>query len=234
MGSLLLGGVIIVAAIFGSLKTGGSVVYVQGSALEIVLGGTLGLLFILTPNAVLKNLAESLRGMVVPEPKIMDLQRELTLISQKKRLPKPSPHPLIRYVSELYEQGVDAALFEELARQKAYELEAKAVDSIQSLKNLAKYPPALGMTGTVMGMIGLFAELESSKNSIGSHLSIAMTATFYGLILSNAVIGPIADRLEVSLSRTTRINQTILDIVLLINHNEPQSVIEDELRARVA
>jgi chemotaxis protein MotA len=234
MWSLIVGVAVVGFSVFSSMKSGGSMVYLQGGAIAIVMGGTIGVLLMLTPGEVLKSLFQSIVKLAVPEPPVSAFHQELNLLGRKKPLAQPSRNPIIQYASELYEQGVDSNLFEELIFQKVHEVESRAVDAIQSLKALSKYPPALGMVGTVMGMIGLFAELESAKDSIGAHLSVAMTATFYGLILSNAVIGPLADRLEINLSRTSRANQTILDIILLINRNEPLSIIEDELYARVS
>ena len=234
MASLFIGLFIIALSLVYSLKNANSTTFLQVHALVIVGGGTLGILFLLSPTESLRSLYDSIAALFKPTPKISDLKNDLIMISQRKPLSTPSKSPLIHYISELYSQGVDANLFNELVIQKAGEIEARAVDSIQTLKNLAKYPPALGMVGTVVGMIGLFAEIESAKESIGSHLAVAMTATFYGLLLSNMILGPLADRMEISLSRSARIHQTILDIVLLISQKEPQSIIEDELNAKIA
>jgi hypothetical protein len=56
-----------------------------------------------------------------------------------------------------------------------------------------------------------------------------MTATFYGLIVSNAVIMPLADRLQLRGSSFTQNHSKILKIILLIHQGEAQKIIEDEL-----
>ena len=65
-------------------------------------------------------------------------------------------------------------------------------------------------------------------------LSLAMTATFYGLILTNTVISPMADRLQVKHVQESQTNQGIYELLLLINRGESSSFIEDEMRYRAA
>ncbi|MGZ5279538.1 MAG: MotA/TolQ/ExbB proton channel family protein, partial [Pseudobdellovibrionaceae bacterium] len=95
-------------------------------------------------------------------------------------------------------------------------------------------PPALGMIGTVMGMVTLFSSLDQNKSQIGSHLSMAMTATFFGLIVSNLILSPLADRVHVHQVYQHRVYASIYEILLLINRNEPESIVMDEVTHRAA
>lgn len=85
-------------------------------------------------------------------------------------------------------------LLNEAARQEAERISRGAV----TVLNLGKYPPALGMIGTVFGIIGIFGSLGSSEGQrfIGVNLAVAMTATLYGLVLSNFIIQPVGELLE--------------------------------------
>mgnify|MGYP000347895316 CR=1 FL=1 len=125
-------------------------------------------------------------------------------------------------------------LFIVLLSQKKNELVSEHSDSVQTMKNMAKYPPALGMAGTVMGMIALFSSLDSNQGNIGKDLALAMTATFFGLILANAVFSPLADRLQVNQVHNQRLYRSLYEILLLINQDEPGSLIMDEVDHRAA
>lgn len=59
---------------------------------------------------------------------------------------------------------------------------------------VADAAPALGMIGTVAGMIRMAATDPGA--SVGSGLALALTSTLYGLILSACVAAPIAERLS--------------------------------------
>ncbi|MCC6137386.1 MAG: MotA/TolQ/ExbB proton channel family protein, partial [Bdellovibrionaceae bacterium] len=93
-------------------------------------------------------------------------------------------------------------------------------------------PPALGMVGTVIGMVSLFQSLDGNKQSIGPSLALAMTATFLGLVLANALVMPLADRLQLKHTQEKQHLTHIYQILLLIGQNEPQNLVEDEVAKR--
>ena len=60
---------------------------------------------------------------------------------------------------------------------------------------VADAAPAMGMIGTVIGLIGMFTRMADPA-SIGPSMALALLTTLYGIILSGVVAGPIASRLE--------------------------------------
>lgn len=200
----------------------------------IVMGGTAAILIFSTPNVVLKSLWSSMKGLLKNEETVFKYKEEILRISQSKILAEKSAHPLISYAQDLWAQGIDPDLFIVLLSQKKKEIEAKTHDAVQALKNLAKYPPTLGMTGTVMGMISLFSALDQNRSNIGSALSVAMTATFFGLVLANVFISPLADRLHVRQVNQHRTLENMYELLLLINQGEPTALIKEELNERAA
>jgi flagellar motor component MotA len=153
--------------------------------------------------AVLKSLWISLKHLFAREERLLSYQTVFESLSKdKNRGVSGGAHPLIAYASDLWSQGIEPDLFIVLLSQKRNEILSRGLDAIQALKNLSKYPPALGMTGTVMGIVNVFYALDQNKDSIGLNLSMAMTATFLGLILANVLISPLADRLDAASART--------------------------------
>ena len=55
--------------------------------------------------------------------------------------------------------------------------------------------PAMGMIGTVLGLIRMFSSLDD-PSKIGPGMALALTTTLYGIIAANVLAGPIAARLE--------------------------------------
>ena len=80
-----------------------------------------------------------------------------------------------------------------------------------------------------MGMIALFSTLDSNKSNIGSSIALAMTATFFGLFLTNVLIAPLADRIQIRYINRKRMFANIYKILLLINQDEPDAIINNEL-----
>lgn len=62
-------------------------------------------------------------------------------------------------------------------------------------RSAADTAPSMGMIGTVLGLIGMFAAMDDPER-MGPAMALAMLTTFYGLILGTIVFGPIAARLE--------------------------------------
>ncbi len=62
-------------------------------------------------------------------------------------------------------------------------------------RGLADAAPAMGMIGTVLGLVAMFAAMDDAA-AVGPAMATALVATLYGLIVANLVAGPIADRLE--------------------------------------
>ncbi|WP_156680347.1 motility protein A [Sphingomonas profundi] len=60
---------------------------------------------------------------------------------------------------------------------------------------MADAGPAMGMIGTIVGLIGMFSAMDDAA-AIGPAMALAMLTTLYGVILSGAIAGPIAARLE--------------------------------------
>lgn len=55
--------------------------------------------------------------------------------------------------------------------------------------------PAMGMIGTVIGLIGMFAAMDDPE-AIGGAMALAMLTTLYGLLLGPVVAAGVAGRLE--------------------------------------
>lgn len=230
MKSFFIGLLSTIAVIYLSME-GNFSFYLQPHSLIIVLGGTLAIFFFSTPGPAFKTLTYSVRLLLKDEKKLSGYSPDLEKLAKNRFDSVSSTNPLISYAQELWEQGISDNLFIALLAQKRMELENETIDAVQAFKNLSKYPPALGMTGTVIGMIGLFANLQD-KSQVGQHLAIAMTATFLGLIVTNMVISPLADRLQVRHINRKRLYSSIYQVLLLINQNEPLQLVKTELQGR--
>jgi chemotaxis protein MotA len=233
MNNLVFGFVSIFAILFASLE-GSLQSYVQLHSFILVVGGTAAVLVFSTPGPVIGSLYKTFIALFKKEETIKMYQPDLMALAQSRSASVTTSHRLITYAQELWNQGIDPDLFIVLISECKREQEQKMTDAVQAIKNLAKYPPTLGMTGTVMGMISLFSSLDGNKNNIGQALSTAMTATFLGLVLSNLFLAPLADRMHVKQVHKHRMLDNIYEILLLINQGEPIILIREELNERAA
>ena len=61
-------------------------------------------------------------------------------------------------------------------------------------ENVADAAPAMGMLGTIVGLVILFGQVDDAA-AIGEAMAIALLTTLYGLAIANLLAGPIAARL---------------------------------------
>lgn len=209
--------------------------YMNMHSIYIVVGGTLGVFGINTPMSVIKATWRNLVSLWKNRHTMNDVRDELMKLAANKSSVKQSKDPMIQYAINLWERGVDTNTFIGLLSQHREALEGEDSESVSALHNIAKYPPALGMMGTVMGMITLFANLGSGdKSGLGPALATAMTATFYGLLAANAILSPLADRITVEVIHRKHYFGQVYEVLLLINRREPVNMIDEEIANREA
>lgn len=87
------------------------------------------------------------------------------------------------------------------------------------VKGLAKYPPAFGLAGTVLGLVHLMKGLSEGADpqETGLRMAIALVATFYGIVIANIFVSPIGDRIQNNLLEDERLANISLEAILLIN-----------------
>ncbi len=66
----------------------------------------------------------------------------------------------------------------------------------QLFATMAKFAPAFGMIGTLIGLINMLITLQSQPGEVGVGLAVALTTTFYGLVLANIIFSPISEKIK--------------------------------------
>lgn len=209
--------------------------YIVGHSIIVVFGGTLAVGAICTPLSVSIAMIRNILGLFKGRRTIKDIKPDLMKLATNRTSISKSKDPLIQYAISLWERGVDANSFVALLSQYRDKVEHENSESLSALQALSKYPPALGMLGTVMGMITLFANLGTSdKSMLGPSLATAMTATFYGLVVTQGLLSPLADRISVEVMHEKKYYGYVYEILNLINHREAVNLIAEEINHREA
>lgn len=95
-------------------------------------------------------------------------------------------------------------------------------------KNMALIAPAMGMIGTLIGLVQMLANM-SDPASIGPAMAVALLTTLYGAIIANAFATPMADKL----ARATELEKTnkalIIETIAGIQEGMNPKVLEQML-----
>jgi len=79
---------------------------------------------------------------------------------------------------------------------------------ILMFKSIGQAAPAMGMIGTLIGLVQMLANMDDPK-SIGPAMAVALLTTLYGAIIANAIAIPIAAKLK-AISNTERLNKLLI------------------------
>jgi chemotaxis protein MotA len=105
-----------------------------------------------------------------------------------------------------------------------------------TFKIIGKFPPAFGLVGTTLGMIVLLQGLGSPDafDRIGPAMSIALVATFYGLIFANVFLIPIGENLTRASEDDLLMRRIVVDGVRLLKEQKHPLLVEEYLKSYLA
>jgi len=105
--------------------------------------------------------------------------------------------------------------------------------AIAIFKSLGDVAPAMGMIGTLVGLVAMLSNMDDPK-AIGPAMAVALLTTLYGAFIANVVAIPLADKLAIRNQQEKLNNQLILDAILGIQDGQNPKVIEGILRNYLA
>jgi len=117
---------------------------------------------------------------------------------------------------------VDGIAIEEIERNLTFETHAMMQRHVRStgiLRRAAEVSPAMGLIGTLVGLVQMLGSLNS-PDRIGPAMAVALLTTFYGAVLANVVFLPLASKLERNSATELLINQIYILGSLSIGRQE--------------
>lgn len=105
--------------------------------------------------------------------------------------------------------------------------------AIGVFKSLGDVAPAMGMIGTLVGLVAMLSNMDDPK-AIGPAMAVALLTTLYGAFIANVIAIPIADKLAVRNQQEKQNYQLIVDAILGIQDGQNPKIIEGILRNYLA
>jgi chemotaxis protein MotA len=98
---------------------------------------------------------------------------------------------------------------------------------------LAEVAPAMGMIGTLIGLVAMLANMDDPK-AIGPAMAVALLTTLYGAMVANMFAQPVADKLNLRAGQEAMSKRMVIDALLAIQAGQNPKVIESMLRTYLA
>jgi len=96
---------------------------------------------------------------------------------------------------QLVVDGVEPERIEELMRLESDILSEKRRSAERMFRLMGTYSPMFGLVGTLIGLIQMLKGL-SDPRAIGQGMSVALMATFYGVLLAGLIFLPLAGKVR--------------------------------------
>jgi chemotaxis protein MotA len=202
LGLLAAFGLIVAAIILGGSP--GS--FINIPAIFIVIGGTLAVTTICfsisevskTFSVVSKTIFHSIRepsDAALQVMQISQMARKNGVLSLQKILDSVKNEPFLHKAVLLVVDGVPGGQVENILRRELNSMAQRHAKSANVLRRAADFAPAMGLIGTLIGLVQMLGNLDD-PTTIGPSMAVALLTTFYGAVLANLVFVPLASKLE--------------------------------------
>ena len=195
-------GVVAVAMVGGGTPSA----YLDLPAFMIVGGGTLtvtavsfsprdlGLAWRMIPSALFR-----------PNPHPRAVARQMLLMAEAARragvetlgelLPELRGEPFLYRCLVMAIDGHPADEIEQVLSAEAEVTTTAHLSTAAVLRRAAEVAPAMGLIGTLVGLVQMLGSLNN-PSAIGPAMAVALLTTFYGAVLGNMILTPLAGKLE--------------------------------------
>jgi chemotaxis protein MotA len=228
MDVFLLGGIAVAfaATLLGMHAAGVSLSYfLQPVAALIVLGGTLGVMLVTTPQHALIHSARRVMGLIsTSEENRAALIDEIVYYARQGRrggtfsiepLIGKASIPLLRHALQLTMDITNRAELRSVLDTELQMAERQGEADAKTLEVAGGFAPTLGIIGTVLGLIQVLRQF-SDLSSVGYGIGTAFVSTIYGLALANLLLLPIAHRIRARVAENFETQELIMEGVIAI------------------
>lgn len=225
--------------IWGILLGGPLALFWDVPSALIVFGGTLGATLINYPLKDILGMVMVLKNVFfhsIPSPsEMIKVLVDLARTTRKSGI--LSLEPFIRSVNDaFFSQGirmiVDGAEADSiksvLEREMDYTSSRHRLGA-EIFTTMGAYAPALGMIGTLIGLIQMLQSLED-PSKIGPGMAVALITTFYGAVSAYLVFLPIAGKLKTRSKQEMLVKALIMEGVVAVASGENPRVLEEKLK----
>ena len=235
----LIGMIVSFGMISAAIAGGGSfMLFVDSASMLIVFGGTLGAALTHYPLSTVLSIGKIIRKTMVnktPSTTII-LEQFMDLANRARRegiLSLESSvnglkDPYLKKGLQLTVDGLEPESIQAIMEAEMNNVESRHETGIELISALAAYAPALGMIGTVIGLVQMLQTM-SDPSTIGPAMAVALITTFYGAILANLIFLPMVGKLKHRSKEEIHIMEMQMEGVLGISRGENPRMIEEKL-----
>ncbi len=208
--------------------------FIDIPSVMIVIGGTLSSIMVCFPFAEVRQaFGAAVKAFASKETPASDVVATMVRIAEISRrqgivaLEKiQTENPILKKATQLIADSADPELIRATVAIEILSMKKRHNVGITVFTRLGSLAPAMGMIGTLIGLVQMLANL-SDPNAIGPAMAVAILTTFYGAFFSNMLFIP----LSIKLKAKSMQEELILHIIFegaksILENNNPNLVYE--------
>ncbi len=125
--------------------------------------------------------------------------------------------------------GSDPEVIQEAMATELLYMENRHKDAIAFVRSFGVYAPALGLIGTLIGLVAMLGNL-SDASIVGPSMAVSLVCTLYGAVVANMIFLPLADKLENLNKEELWLKEIIMHGVMSIQSGDNPKIVEQKLK----
>ncbi len=227
------------AIVGGMLLEGGTLHSIsQFTAAVIVIGGTLGAVFVTYPSktviAAIKNGRFVFMNSAVDPMSIVNdffrfasIARKDSLLALERNIETIS-NPFFRKGLQLVVDGTEPVLIREILEIDMEYSDEYNSSSAKVYESAGGYAPTIGILGAVLGLIHVMENLAEPEK-LGAGIAVAFVATVYGVGSANLIWLPVAGKIKLKLREEVILNEMIVEGLIALSEGTNPRRLEEKL-----
>lgn len=218
-----------------------SLFFLNPRAAVLVFGGTLGSTLITFPWILLKRLPIALAMFLFPgrrESADSVMSRLLALSTRARQTSMESLEMDVRQTRDQFlanglkmiSDGLPAESIRTNLEKEIYFIRLRHSEVSNVFRSMATYSPIFGLLGTLVGVVEVMMNLTDPR-TMGMHMALAMTATFYGIFGANFLFLPVAGKLQAYSEQELFLKEVMIEGILSIQQQEVPAILARRLEA---
>jgi len=212
--------------------------FIDPPSMMIVIGGTTGVVLVGYPLArvlglvgillktflykvddpaeIVKKLVEL--AQIVRKDGILALESQLDSISNE----------FLKKGLQMAVDGQEPDVIEDVLYTEMEKINERHQQGADMLTSLGTYAPAMGMIGTLVGLVLMLQNMQD-PSSIGPSMAVALLTTFYGALLANIIFLPMAGKLKTRSKEEMLVYEIVIAGVRSLVVGENPRIMEQKL-----
>lgn len=232
----IIGMFLVIFAIVAGIASGGESIvnYINGSSIAIVVLGTIGATMLsVRPTAffnamsnimlAFKSTRHNMEETIETCIRMADKSRKGGLLALED---EKLEDPFVAKTVDMLVDGYDHETVEGLLNKEIYLTRERNQQSVKVMMTFSEFAPAMGMVGTLIGLVAMLQNMEDPK-TIGPSMAVALLTTLYGALIANGITTPLAKKLNASSNEILLYQTLVKDAALKIMQGQnPKATFE--------